>query len=214
MRASRSWWAWPAVASLVLPTPSRSQRTQQISGMDADVEGVVTGVSLTVLPQLETLSGEAYQWLEGRWRGALDATVSFKGGYALGLEVGRARLAEELESGHAWATDVVLELLWERSVGRLRLTAGPVGGYGRVSRPAYGEATHGFVGGGEAAAAWPVLGSLEMTLDVSGLWSSFTTLSRAAKTPAGFEDDAVGQRLLVGLGVGYRWGSGSAVPDG
>ncbi len=58
MTPRRGRWGLLALAPLVLPAPGAAQRTQQISGMDADVEGLVTGVSIALVPQLETISGE------------------------------------------------------------------------------------------------------------------------------------------------------------
>jgi hypothetical protein len=200
-----------ALAAAMLPSPVESQQTQDIEGMNATVEGTLTSVTLSLLPQLMAVSGEAYEALDGWLRQTLALIVGFKGGYAVGARGAVASLREQDFDEDARATDFTVELLWDRPVGSFRLTAGPVVGYGRVARPAYGETTHGFLAGGRADLSRAVIGNVVIELDVSAVWSSFNTLSFAAPAPPGFEQDAIGRRLMVGLGVGYAWpfGSGS-----
>jgi hypothetical protein len=101
--------------------------------------------------------------------------------------------------------DAWLDFRWVWALVGLRIEAGPIAGYARMSRPMYVDPINGFLAGLAIGVERPLLGGFGIILGVDATWASFNPPPIAIPAPPGFDNDADGDRLSLSLGLAHRW---------
>lgn len=224
--SSRSGLVALALAlALMLPTDARSAQEPAYDGLDVDLDPeTLAGFALSVRAHAPLgLTGEAFESLHEGWGGSVALTGYFGERYAGRLRLGFTSFEENIVDvlgvldDRAWLLDVWAELLWTRAAGRLSIEAGPAIGYARLARPAHavlprqmpgGSVQNGFVAGGSVGTTMTL--AARWVAFVGGVmsWSSFAAPAWAFPPPPGFPDEgAYGRRIVLELGLAYRWGN-------
>ena len=192
---------------VVFPRPMAAQNVTA-TGIDADLDGALTGIAVSVSPHAQIMhGGEAFESLN-RGHGASAALTAYLGQrYALRGRFAATRNGEGYTGTPDRTTtlDVLVEVRWILKVVGLELEAGPTFGYARMSRPLYVLPIHGFVAGLGVGASRPLIGGFSVIFGVDASWTSFSDPPIALPAPQGFERDAKGNRVLATIGLSHRW---------
>jgi len=192
---------------VVFPQPVAAQNVRT-TGVDADLDGALTGIAFSVAPHTQImLGGEAVESLN-RGYGASAALTAYLGQrYALRGRFAATRNGEGFTGNDDRTTtlDVLVEVRWVRNVVGLEIEAGPTFGYARMSRPLYVLPIHGFLVGLGVGASRSLGGGLSVVFGADASWTSFSDPPIAVPAPSGFERDAEGNRVSLSLGLSHKW---------
>ncbi len=184
-----------------------SAQNRTLPGFDVEVDdGALSSFVVTARAHMPLRQGgKVYYSLSGGWGGSVTFAATFEERFVARVRLGVSALREDDVDARATAVDVWIEMLWTRPWMGLGFEAGGIVGYARLTRPAYESTQGGLVAGGVIGASRAVRDGWEAFVHADVTWSALDTPSFALPTPPGFADEAIGQRITVGLGVAYRW---------